>query len=141
MSIGAITLTIDEATERLIDYRGKTPTKTTSGIKLITAKVIKDGRILDERSEYIASDFYDQWMRRGLPQRHDVLITTEAPMGEVAILKNSERVALAQRVILLRADERIVHSRYLFWFVRRICGRVLALEACRARDTERVRRS
>ena len=26
-------------------------------------------------------------------------------------------------------------------FVRRICGRVLALEACRARDTERARRS
>ena len=28
-----------------------------------------------------------------------------------------------------------------FRFVRRICGRVLALEACQARDTERARRS
>jgi type I restriction enzyme S subunit len=106
--------TIEEVVECLIDYRGKTPPKTGSGVRLITAKVIKGGQILDEPAEFIAADFYDEWMRRGLPQDLDVLITTEAPLGEVALLRLREPVALAQRVILLRANKNIVDPRFLF---------------------------
>ena len=109
------TLTIEEATERLIDYRGKTPPKTDSGVRLVTAKVVKGGQILDEPAEYIATDFYDEWMRRGLPQKLDVLITTEAPLGEVAILRDDARIALAQRIILLRAKPGLLDPTYLFY--------------------------
>jgi type I restriction enzyme S subunit len=112
---GFNTITIEDATERLIDYRGKTPPKTDSGVRLITAKVIKDGQILDEPKEFIAADFYDGWMRRGLPLKLDVLITTEAPLGEVAILRDSEKVALAQRVILLRARPGKIDPFFLFY--------------------------
>jgi type I restriction enzyme, S subunit len=108
------TKTIEEVTDVLIDYRGKTPTKTTSGVKLITAKVIKDGYILDGNHEYIAEDYYDEWMRRGLPQQWDILITTEAPLGEVAQLRTPERVALAQRVILLRGNPQVIDQQYYF---------------------------
>jgi type I restriction enzyme S subunit len=109
------TLTIEEATERLIDYRGKTPPKTDSGIRLITAKVVKGGQIHDDPAEYIAADFYDEWMRRGLPQKLDVLLTTEAPLGEVAILRDDARIALAQRIILLRAKPELLDPLYLFY--------------------------
>lgn len=108
------TKTIDEVTETLIDYRGKTPPKTTEGIKLITAKVIKDGFILDGNHEYIAEAIYDSWMRRGLPQQRDILITTEAPLGEVAQLKTGEKIALAQRVILLRGNPDLIDQDYYF---------------------------
>ena len=54
MAAGPCSITIEEATERLIDYRGKTPPKTSEGVRLVTAKVIKGGQILDEPSEYIA---------------------------------------------------------------------------------------
>lgn len=84
----------------IIDYRGKSPVKTSTGIPLITAKIVKGGRVL-EPQEFIAEADYDAWMRRGRVQRGDVVITTEAPLGEVAQLED-ERVALAQRVILLR---------------------------------------
>lgn len=109
------TLTIEEATERLIDYRGKTPPKTDSGVRLVTAKVVKGGQIHDEPAEYIAADFYNEWMRRGLPQRLDVLLTTEAPLGEVAILRDDTRIALAQRIILLRAKPGLVDPIFLFY--------------------------
>lgn len=112
---GFSTLTIEEATERLIDYRGKTPPKTDSGVRLVTAKVVKGGQIHDEPAEYIAADFYDEWMRRGLPQKLDVLLTTEAPLGEVAILRNDARIALAQRIILLRAKPGLLDPLYLFY--------------------------
>ena len=109
------TLTIEEATELLIDYRGKTPPKTGAGVRLVTAKVVKGGQIHDEPAEYIAADFYDEWMRRGLPQKLDVLLTTEAPLGEVAILRNDARIALAQRIILLRAKPGLLDPLYLFY--------------------------
>jgi len=109
------TLTIEEATERLIDYRGKTPPKTNAGIRLVTAKVVKGGQIHDEPAEYIAADFYDEWMRRGLPQKLDVLLTTEAPLGEVAIIRDDARIALAQRIILLRAKSGLLDPLYLFY--------------------------
>ena len=109
------TITIEEATDRLIDYRGKTPPKTDLGVRLITAKVVKGGQILEEPAEFIAEDFYDEWMRRGLPQKLDVLLTTEAPLGELAILRGSERIALAQRIILLRAKPGHVDPVFLFY--------------------------
>ena len=108
-------ITIEEATERLIDYRGKTPPKTDSGVRLITAKVVKGGQIHNEPAEFIAADFYDEWMRRGLPQKLDVLLTTEAPLGEVAILRDEERIALAQRIILLRAKPGLIDPHFLFY--------------------------
>jgi type I restriction enzyme, S subunit len=108
------TKTIDEVTEVLIDYRGKTPRKTAHGVKLITAKVIKSGRIVEGNHEYVAEDGYESWMRRGLPKQWDILITTEAPLGEVAQLRSQERVALAQRVILLRGKSAIIDQGYYF---------------------------
>lgn len=108
------TKTIRQITDTLIDYRGKTPTKTASGTKLITAKVIKDGFIVDGNHEYIATDEYESWMRRGLPKQWDILITTEAPLGEVAQLRTPERVALAQRVILLRGDSSVIDQSFYF---------------------------
>lgn len=91
---------LEDCMDAIIDYRGKTPNKTTSGIPLITAKIIKNGRIQDV-TEFIAEDDYESWMRRGIPQSGDVVLTTEAPLGEVAQL-DTRKIALAQRVITLR---------------------------------------
>ncbi len=87
---------------KIIDYRGKTPVKTSSGVPLITARVVKNGELL-EPTEFIAHDDYDRWMIRGLPEYGDILFTTEAPLGEVATLTRTD-VALAQRLLLLRAN-------------------------------------
>jgi type I restriction enzyme S subunit len=68
-------LPLEKCLDALIDYRGKTPEKTSSGIPLITAKIIKGGRI-EKAFEFIAVDAYDAWMRRGIPQPKDVVMTT-----------------------------------------------------------------
>jgi type I restriction enzyme S subunit len=95
----------------VIDYRGKTPRKTTSGIPLVTAKVVKGGRIAPP-DEFIDLHDYKLWMRRGIPEPGDVVITTEAPLGEVAQL-GSERVALAQRLITLRGKPGVLDNTFL----------------------------
>lgn len=86
----------------LIDYRGKTPTKTNSGIRLITARNVRKGFLKLEPEEFTDKDSYTDWMTRGIPLKGDVLFTTEAPLGNVAVLDLDEKVVLAQRIILLR---------------------------------------
>lgn len=85
-----------------IDYRGQTPTKVESGVRLITAKNIKKGFINYFPEEFLANDVYPSWMSRGIPRDGDVLFTTEAPMGNAAVVDIPERFALAQRVINFR---------------------------------------
>ena len=97
-----------------IDYRGKTPPKTTEGIPLITAKIIKNGTILPPQ-EFIATDFYDEWMRRGIPRKGSIVFTTEAPLGEVAQIKTDERIAFAQRVIILEPNPKLLFADYLLY--------------------------
>jgi len=97
----------------IVDYRGKTPKKVDEGIFLVTAKNIRKGFIDYEKSrEYIASEDYDIVMRRGVPKIGDVLITTEAPCGNVAQI-DCENIALAQRVIKYRPKTDKLNSTYL----------------------------
>ncbi|MBN3869521.1 restriction endonuclease subunit S [Nostoc sp. JL33] len=104
-------LPLEQCMAEIIDYRGKTPKKTTSGIPLITAKIVKNGRI-SEPEEYIAIEDYDSWMRRGFPKCGDVVMTTEAPLGEIAQL-DGRKVALAQRLITLRGKPGVIDNTYL----------------------------
>lgn len=84
---------------KFIDYRGKTPKKTESGIRLITAKNIKKGFIDLNPEEFIAEQDYQSWMTRGFPRNGDILFTTEAPLGNAAIIDLNDKFALAQRSI------------------------------------------
>ena len=83
---------------------------------MITAKIIKSGRI-ETPTEFIAIENYDAWMRRGLPEAGDVVLTVEAPLGEVAQL-GPEKVALAQRVVTLRGKAGFLDSTYLLYLLQ-----------------------
>lgn len=111
---------LEDVIDRFIDYRGKTPTKTNSGIPLITAKIIKSGKILTP-NEFIAIEDYDSWMTRGLPEIDDVVLTTEAPLGEVALIKD-KNVALAQRIITLRGKKDYVFNPFLKYYLQNDTG-------------------
>jgi type I restriction enzyme S subunit len=109
--------------EKFVDYRGATPNKTTSGMPLVTARNIKNGKIdMGLSQEYIREEDYDDWMVRGLPEIGDVLVTTEAPLGESAQVVNPE-IALAQRIILLKRDKHRMTNDFLKYYFRSHAGR------------------
>lgn len=116
MSSESTLLPLENCLDALIDYRGKTPEKTNSGIPLITAKIIKGGRI-ETPTEFIATDNYNSWMRRGIPKAGDVVLTVEAPLGEVAQL-GPEKIALAQRVVTLRGKTGLLDNSYLLYLLQ-----------------------
>lgn len=119
---------LGEALDLLIDHRGKTPKKlggdfTDSGVKVVSAIHIKNGRInWDERERYVSESMFRRWM----PCRTrcgDVLLTSEAPLGEVAQVEDDEPLVLSQRVFALRGKSRVLHSTYLRYFLQSEFGR------------------
>lgn len=81
-----------------IDYRGKTPTKISDGVVLITASNIRKGYLDFTKEDFISETEYNERMSRGITRKGDLLFTTEAPLGNIAI--NAIEVAsCGQRVI------------------------------------------
>jgi type I restriction enzyme S subunit len=104
-----------ETDNKFIDYRGRTPKKTDSGLRLITAKNVRMGFLQREPEEFVAPESYDSWMTRGIPQIEDVLFTTEAPLGLVCQLDTEEKVVFAQRIITLQPERSVIDPAYLKW--------------------------
>jgi type I restriction enzyme, S subunit len=98
-----------------IDYRGKTPIKSTEGIFLITASNIKQGYMDYTRKEYISFEEYNTRKSRGITQKGDLLFTTEAPMGNSAIC-NLEECSCGQRIITFQEYEKNTAIPKLFMY-------------------------
>ena len=98
----------------LIDYRGKSPPKSATGIPVLSAKVVKTTGLLRPIEQKIKPDYYPKWMTRGLPEPGDVVMTTEGPMGQVIQLdEETARFALGQRIVCLRGKEQKLDNTFL----------------------------
>jgi type I restriction enzyme S subunit len=86
-----------------IDYRGKNPPRSKDGVRILTAKNIRNGFIQDEPVEFISQETYKKWMVRGFPKKGDILFITEGhTMGYIAQVDFDYKFALAQRTITLQ---------------------------------------
>jgi type I restriction enzyme S subunit len=116
-------LPLTRVVHQFVDYRGATPTKLEDGVPLITATQIKNGRIDHSLDPvFISEEEYGARMTRGFPEKGDVLVTTEAPLGETAQIED-ERVAPGQRIIMMKPDVGKVTKDYLFNHFRSDVGR------------------
>ncbi|MCG5457768.1 restriction endonuclease subunit S [Micromonospora sp. PSH03] len=112
-------LTLGDALEALIDHRGKTPKKmggdfTEKGAKVISALLVKGGSIDLSQARCVSDEMYEKWMR--VPtKRHDVILTSEAPLGRSALIPDNGRYVLGQRVFGLRGKPGVLDSQYLFY--------------------------
>jgi type I restriction enzyme S subunit len=64
--------------------------------------------------EYIEADKYENWMSKGVPKAGDILFTTEAPLGNVALFPSTGKFALGQRIITLRTRTKKCLPEFLF---------------------------
>jgi type I restriction enzyme S subunit len=111
---------LEDVLSALIDHRGKTPKKlggdfVEEGIRVVSAKNIKSRRLdLSINPRYVTEDMWNSWMPVKL-ETGDVLLTSEAPLGEVAFLVDEHRFCLGQRLFALRPDADKLDSRFLFY--------------------------
>lgn len=119
---GWIVTALGNCVSDFIDYRGQAPPKADSGIPLITARNVRQGFLDLSEMEYIETSAYEDWMSRGFPQPHDVLLTTEAPLGNVAQFPLDGQYALAQRIIALRGIKGVLCNQYLKYYLLSAIG-------------------
>lgn len=112
---------LGEAVDKIIDHRGRTPKKlggdwSTTGHRVISALNIKKG-VIDQNYHHVIDDeMYERWM----PVKFsvgDVIVTSEAPMGEIARIRNSEeaRWVAGQRIFALKPNKNLIDSRYMYY--------------------------
>jgi len=115
--------TIDAVTSRIIDHRGKTPKKlggdwSDIGHPAISAKNIKRGRIVKHDTiRFLNNEIYSKWMKHELAVG-DIILTSEAPMGEMYLLTDDTKYCLSQRLYALRADSKKVTPSYLYQWLQ-----------------------
>lgn len=115
------TYQLGEICKNIIDYRGKTPAKlgadwAKSGYRVFSAKNIKTGNIVQTDSiRYVDENLYRKWMKDEI-ERGDIIITSEAPFGEVYYWDSDEKIVLGQRLFGLKINE-ICYSKYLYYYM------------------------
>ncbi|WP_081720158.1 restriction endonuclease subunit S [Methanobrevibacter arboriphilus] len=112
---------LKDVISEVIDYRGKTPKKLGSdwsddGYRALSAKNIKNGNIIQkENIRFVDEKLYFKWMKKEI-QRGDILITSEAPFGEVLYWDSDEKIVLSQRIFGIRCKDDFF-SKYIYYFM------------------------
>lgn len=107
--------------KEIIDYRGKTPKKlggnwSKNGIKAISAKNIKKGKIVQpETIRFIDKNLYKKWMKQEV-DRGTILITSEAPFGEIFYWDSDEKIVLSQRIFGLKIKQEY-NSKFIYYYM------------------------
>lgn len=84
--------------------------------KMIRTTNVKGGFIDLNEVRYVTEDVFKKWTRRSRPQYGDVVLTREAPVGEVGrFTSNDEKVFLGQRLFHYRPDPKKLDWNFLVY--------------------------
>ena len=72
----------------------------------------------EEETHFGTEALYKRWMTNGDPKRDDIVVTTEAPLGNAALIPDDQKYILSQRTILLQTNQDRVINRYLVQLMR-----------------------
>ncbi|RLM16293.1 hypothetical protein BIY27_02885 [Gibbsiella quercinecans] len=88
--------------EAVVDCPHSTPVWTDSGYVVLRNQNIKDGRLDLSEPSFTDEEHFKHRIRRMAPRPGDIVITREAPMGEVCKVPEGLTCCLGQRQVLLR---------------------------------------
>ena len=111
-------MTAEETCSRVVDCHNKTAPYTETGIRLLRTTNIRGGKLVLDDARFVSEETYKFWSRRCPPEPGDVLFTREAPMGEAALIPPGMKICMGQRMMLLRADRKLLSPEYLLLAVQ-----------------------
>lgn len=110
--------TLKELCEVISDCPHSTPKWTDHGKIVVRNNNIKNGRIDLSSPSYTDEENFRQRIKRVIPQPGDLIITREAPMGEVGMIPEGIECCLGQRMVLLRANPQECDNYYLLYSIQ-----------------------
>ena len=113
-------ISITNICKEIVDCINKTAPQSdvVTPYKMIRTSNVKTGKISLDSIKYVDKITYEKWIRRSVPQRGDLILTREAPMGEVGIIDFDDRIFLGQRLMQYRCDTSLVNPVYLLHYMQ-----------------------
>jgi type I restriction enzyme S subunit len=118
------TTPLEQLVDDIFDRRGVTPLKlgsdfTSAGHRVISAKLIKESRLdlSADEPRFVDASIYKKWMQSPL-MPDDVILTSEAPLGEIAYINEQLDWCLGQRLFGIRTSKTKLFGRFLFYALK-----------------------
>lgn len=107
----------DTVCSEIVDCLNKTApvVEHDTGFRMIRTTNVRHGRVDVEDNRFVEEAVFNKWTRRARPKRNDVILSREAPLGEVGLLRSDAKVFLGQRTMLYRADPKKLDQHYLYY--------------------------
>lgn len=110
---------LSEVSIKITDGEHVTPKRTTSGIKLLSARNVKNGYIdLDAGVDYIPVEEYERIKKRCNPEFGDLLISCSGTIGRITTINITEPFTLVRSVALIKPDKDKIEVKYLEYYLR-----------------------
>lgn len=109
-----VTTKLSDLCELIVDCPHSTPEWTDSGFIVLRNQNIRNGSLDLSSPSFTDENGYNSRIKRAVPQAGDIVLTREAPMGEVCLIPEGLQCCLGQRQVLLRPMKGM-SGEYLFW--------------------------
>ncbi len=76
---------------------------------------VRNGYVDAENVRYVTEETYKKWTRRLVPRHGDIILTREAPLGDVGKIRTDEAVFLGQRLYHFRPDPKKLDADFLLY--------------------------
>ena len=111
-------VTLDEIAVKITDGEHLTPRRTNEGIKLLSARNVRDGYLSFESVDYVDEVEYQRISKRCKPEYNDILISCSGSIGRVSLIKVDEPLALVRSAALVKPNVLRVNPEYLESYLR-----------------------
>jgi type I restriction enzyme S subunit len=108
---------VEDACELIVDCVNKTApiVDHKTPYRMIRTSHIKNGRICLTDEKFVSRETYEKWIRRAKLEVGDVLLTREAPLGSVAMIREQDTLFLGQRIVQYRANREVLDPGFLLY--------------------------
>lgn len=118
---------INSISIKVTDGEHATPSRTSNGIKLLSARNIQDGYIdfVNKTIDFVPFEEYERLKKRCEPLKGDILISCSGSIGRVSIVQTDEPLVMVRSVALIKPDNSKICSIFLEGYLRSDCMRVI----------------
>ena len=104
---------LNDICELIVDCPHSTAYDEGTGYPLVRTPNIGRGRLIYSGMHRVCEEVYNKRNARAIPQTNDLIFAREATAGNVALIREGEKVCLGQRTVLIRPNANLVNPAFL----------------------------
>ena len=110
-------ITINEASAKIVDCLHSTPQFSASGKYCIDSTWVEDNKVLHSQARFVDEEVYRERIQRLKPQRGDVLFVREGSkkIGTALVVNFDDDICLGQRMMMFRLHQKILPHYFVYY--------------------------